>query len=178
MNDTTNSEFKKWYRPRIVLSDEMISISDPPFAWRIFLTILCAAFTIFYVVIRNVYNDPYLILIFLCGSLLFLYDSLSLKRVKIDLEKKVIFHSSLNPVENLINILFRRPSEIPFTNVKKIYADYNEVVAPATTRYFVFVQTVDQFKIKIGTFQKEAYAIEFAEYLSRMIKKMPRSIGI
>jgi len=178
MNGITNNEFQKLYRPRIILSDGVISISDPPFAWRIFLTILFSAGTIFNVTFRNVYNDPYLILIFLFGSLLFLYDSLSLKRVKIDLERKVIFHSSLNPLENLINILFRRPSEIPFTNIKKIYADYNEVVAPATTRYFVFVQTVDQFKIKIGTFQKESYAIEFAEYLSRIIKEISRSTNI
>ena len=174
MSDLTNNDFKNLDRPKIVSSDNIITMSDPPFAWRIFLTILFSACTVFTVHFKNYYNDPYLILVSLLGSILFLYDSLSLKRVKIDLERKIISHSSLNPLENLITFIFQRPSEIPFANIKKIYSDYNEVVAPATTRYFVFVQTVDQYKIKIGTFQKEALAIEFAEYLSRRINEMTK----
>src|SRR5258708_5768551 len=90
-------------------------MSDPPFAWRIFLTIFLTGCTLFTFLYRDSYNDPYLILICLFGALLFLYDSLSLKRVKIDLEGKVIYHSSLNPLENLINALLQRPSKSIFT---------------------------------------------------------------
>ena len=163
------NEFKSIKRPKIIISDPTILMSDPPFPWRIFLAVLFFILTIFSVESHNYYNDPWLIIICLSFMLLFVYDALSLKRVRIDFERKVISISSLNPVENLVNYILKRPSEISFSNIKKIYSGYTLAVARDTTRYYVYIRTDDLYNLKIGTFNKQIEANDFAAYLNRKI---------
>ena len=148
----------------------MILISDPPFAWRIFLVLFCIDLAI----IGSQFDgdDHWKGILFGSRlSLAFLYDSLSLQRVKIDLRDRVVYQASLNPVENLVNYLLKRPSKIPFKNIDKIYSDYTEVFGGATQRYYAYIRTSDPHKLLIGTFKKESEARGFATYLNGKVRQ-------
>jgi hypothetical protein len=77
---------------------------------------------------EDFYDKVMGIIVSLSCALAFLYDSLSLQRVKIDLQGKIVYGTSLNPLENLVNRLLHRPAKIPFHKIEKIYSDYNVAV--------------------------------------------------
>jgi len=168
INKTNENNYENLPRPKISISEELISISDPPFAKRIFLVFVCIGSAL--IASQNGGNDNWIGIWGGVGmALLFIYDSLSLQRVKIDLRNKIIFRTSLNPVENWVNHLRKHPSEIPFKNIEKIYADYTVTFGGATQRYYVFIRTRDPYKLVIGTFNKESEAEDFAAYLRKKI---------
>jgi hypothetical protein len=101
-------------------------------------------------------------------SLAFIYDSLSLQRVRIDLKNKYVFRKSINPMENLINFLLKRPFHISFSNIDKIYSDYTPTFSGAQ-RYYLYLKSKDKYKLQIGTFKKETQASICAEFLSKVI---------
>jgi len=169
MNDFLNNEFEKLKRPKIVISDNIILISDSPFAMKIFLAIFFSILTVGATFFEESYNKSLGIIVCLIFTVIFVYDALSLKRVKIDLREKILYYSSLNPVENLVNYLLKHPYKIPFANIEKIYHDYNESVAPVSKKYYVYIRTDDPYNLKIGTFNKESDAEAFSTYLKREI---------
>ena len=161
---TNENKYENLSRPKISISEDLISISDPPFAKRIFLVLFC--FGLALIASQNNGNDNWIgIFAGLGMALVFIYDSFSLQRIKIDLRSKIIFRTSLNPLENWVNYLRNHPSEIPFKNIEKIYADYTVTFGGATQRYYVYVRTRDPYKLVLGTFNKESEAEDFAAYL-------------
>ena len=164
------NEFDALKRPNINVSGEMIFISDPPFAWRIFLALFCASLAVIASQFRDQNDRTKGILVGLMLSLVFIYDSLSLQRVTFDLQRQVVHRVSLNPIENLINRILSKPSEIPFKKINKIYSDYNEAFGGASQRYNIYIKSDNKYKLRIGTFNKEADANNVAAFLSRKIK--------
>lgn len=170
IQDPVSNKFEDLSRPKIILSNDIILISDPPFAKRIFLVFFCLCLTIYVFLSRDNYDKPLGILVCLILSIIFIYDALSLQRVKIDLQKKILNRSSLNPIENLIAFLLQHPSKIPFKNIEKIFCDYTEAFGGAKQRYLIYARTDDPYNLKIGTFNKKEDAESFATYLNRKIK--------
>ncbi|HVU96990.1 MAG TPA: hypothetical protein VHE34_17290 [Puia sp.] len=156
-------------RPRIVIADDYILISDPPFGWKIFLAFFCLLMAL---IVLESDKDSGMVGFVLCLSMAvgFIYDSLSLKRTNIDLKTKVIYRKSLNPLENLLGKLLKHPSKIPFSAIERIFADYTEAFGGATQRYFLYIRTDDPYNLKIGTFNKLVDAERVASYLARRLK--------
>ena len=102
--------------------------------------------------------------------MIFLYDSLSLKRVKVDLKEKVVYRKSLNPLENLIDRLLQHPSRIPFSTIEKVFADYT-VAFRGAQRYYLYIMTDDPYKLDIGIFDKLADAERVASFIGQQIRK-------
>ena len=165
------SKFESLRRPKIIISEEVILISDPPFAWRIFMIFFSLFLTWLGLQFKQ-WNDKIMgIVVSLSCALAFLYDASSLQRVKIDLQEKIVYRTSLNPLENLVNRLLHRPAKLPFNKIEKIYSDYNVAVGAATQRYYVYIRSDNHYKLNIGTFNKEPDAIHFAAYLDEKIRK-------
>jgi len=88
---SVKNEIENFSRPKIVLTDDEILISDPPFAKRIFFALFFLALMI---ISLKYYTGPdrikgaFITSLFFLG---FIYDSLSLKRVRIDLKKIAYF---------------------------------------------------------------------------------------
>ena len=166
---SVKNEIENFPRPKIVVTDKEILISDPPFPWRLFLTLFSFAILIF----ALKYNTGLDRLegtaagVFL--SLVFIYDSLSLQRVRIDLKNKCVFRRSINPMENLVNYLLKRPFAIPFSNIDKIYSDYTPTFGGQSQRFYMYLRVKDQHKLQIGTFNKEAQASTCAAFLNKMV---------
>lgn len=169
MQKILKNNFEDLRHPKIVIANEVILLSDRPYIGKVFLTIIMLGFIIFTIKFRGSFD---LSIIVTCSFafLYFLYDTIALKRIRIDFGIKFIHRSSLNPLENLLNILLRRPTVIPFKSVKRIYSDYTQLFVPATTRYFVYIETEDGYKLQIGTFDKEMDASQFAIFLNTKIK--------
>jgi hypothetical protein len=166
---SVKNEIENFPRPKIVVTDEEILISDPPLPRRLFLTLFSFAVLIF----ALKYNTGRDRLegsaagIFL--SLLFIYDSLSLQRVRIDLKNKCVFRRSINPMENLVNYLLKRPFTIPFSDIDKIYSDFTPAFGGQAQRYYMYLRSKDQHNLQIGTFNKEAQASTCAVFLNKMV---------
>ena len=167
MQNLLKKEFEDLRHPKIVISDYVILLSDRPFIGEAFLTTVLLGYTIFTFKFRGSFD---LSTIVICSLGFFFYDTIALKRIRIDLYNKIIYRTSINPLENLLNVLLRRPSVIPFKNIKRIYSDYTQLFVPATTRYFVYIEAADGYKLKIGTFDKEMDASQFAVFLNSKIK--------
>ena len=170
--NSLENEFDALGRPKIDISGDRILISDPPFAWRIFLAIFCASLAVVASQFRDQNDKVKGILVGLMLSIGFIYDSLSLQRVKFDFQKRVVYRMSLNPIENLINRLLQRPSIIPFKKIDKIYFDYNEAFGGASQRYYLYIKSGQKDKLRIGTFNKEADANSFVIFLNRKINNV------
>ena len=169
-----STNFESLPRPKVVISNAEISIADPPIAKRIFLTFLCAALP-FVVKLMGVQGDISIgIIICAVATIAFGYDSLSLQRVRIDFEKKLIHRKSINPIENLLNSRLGRPFEIPFSDVTKIFSDYDVTFAPATQRYYVYLLTKKGQKLVLCTLNKESDANALAAFLNGKIKESLR----
>jgi len=70
----------------------------------------------------------------------------------------------------LIDYILQHPSKIPFHNVEKIFSNFTVAFASAVQRYYLYIRTDDPYTLKIGTFEKEADAIKFANFLTAKIK--------
>ncbi len=96
-------------KPRIVIEEQdWIYLSDTPIPRRIFLTLFFGSLTAFNVW-RGVEDNEMMILVTGIGTFGFLYGSLSLYRIKIDLKNKVLHRTSINPLENLIDRVLQPP---------------------------------------------------------------------
>ena len=165
-----NNEFEGLSRPKIIISNDFILISDPPFAKRIFLAFFCLSLGIGAAQFKMGDDRITAVLVSASLTIVFIYDALSLQRVKVDLQKRTIYRASLNPIENLINLILKRPSEVSFKQIDKIYCDYNEAFGGASQRYYLYIKTFDPYSLKICTFNKLADATSFAAFLNRKIK--------
>jgi hypothetical protein len=135
--DLNKSEFESFTRPRIRISEDVILISDPPIYRRIFLFCFCLFLAILALLYKEGEDKVIATIVSFSFALAFLYDALSLQRVKMDLKEKMVYRTSLNPLENLVNHLLRRPSQLSFRNIEKIYSDYNVAFGGAAQRYYV-----------------------------------------
>ena len=168
--EVSKSEFESLKRPKIRILEDVILISDPPFPWRIFMIFFCLFLTCIGLLFKQGTDKVIGIAVSLSCALAFVYDALSLQRVKIDLQEKIVSRTSLNPLENLVNRLLHRPAKLPFNKIEKIYSDYKVAVGAATQRYYVYIKSDNHDKLNIGTFNKEADATQFAAYLDRKIR--------
>jgi hypothetical protein len=168
--EASKPEFESLKRPKIIISEDVILISDPPFAWRILMIFFCLFLTWIGLQFKQGNDKVMGIVVSLSCALAFIYDALSLQRVKIDLQEKIVYRTSLNPLENLVNRLLHRPAKLPFNKIEKIYSDYNVAVGAATQRYYVYIRSDNHYKLNIGTFNKEADAAHFATYLDKKIR--------
>lgn len=166
---SVKNEIENFPRPKIVVTDEEIFISDPPFVWRLFLTLFSFAILTFALKYNTGRDRLEGAAAGVLLSLIFIYDSLSLQRVKIDLKNECVFRRSLNPLENLINSLLKRPFTIPFSNIDKIYSDSTPAFGGQSLRYYMYLRSKDQHKLQIGTFNKEAQASACAVFLNKMV---------
>lgn len=177
MQTLHDEQFRKFKRPKIEITDKCIAFYDPPIFWRFFLTFF------WFLLVLLAYGDQDSqrgigIFVTTLMTCIFGYDSISLKRVKVDLEKKVVFKRSLNPLENLIDRMLKRPSEIAFDSISAIYVDKPAWVAPSVNRYYLYLKTTDPYNLRIAIFANASEAEEFAQYLTWVIKnKHSRSIG-
>lgn len=169
MSKLLKNEFENLRHPKIVISNDDILLSDRLFIGKAFLTTVLLGFTIFTIKFRGSF-DLSTIVICSLGFFYFFYDTITLKRIKIDLHNKIIYRTSINPLENLLNSLLGRPSTISFKSIKRIYSDYTQLFVPATTRYYIYIETSDGHKLQIGTFDKEMDANQFAVFLNNKIK--------
>jgi len=101
--------------------------------------------------------------------LAFVYDCLSLKRIKIDLKQRVVYRRSANPLENIIASFLQHPSAIQFSNIEKIYAEYVDPMKDSR-QFYVYIRTDDPYNLKIASFNNEAAAVECAAYLNNEIR--------
>jgi hypothetical protein len=166
----TPANFESLPRPRVKISNDEILIADPPIAKRIFLAFVFASLP-FIVKLFGVQGDISIgIGICVVATIGFAYDSLSLQRVRISFENKIIYRKSLNPIENILNSLVKRPFEIPFSDVNRIFSDYTITFAPASQRYYVYLLTKKGKKMVLCTLDKEPDANTFAVFLNRKVK--------
>jgi hypothetical protein len=157
-------------KPRIVIEQDWIYLSDRVIPWRIFLTLFCGAGTAFSIW-RGVQDNEMMILVTGIGTFGFLYGSLSLYRVKIDLKNKVLHRTSINPLENLIDRVLQHPADIPFEHIEAVYSGKEmDFGGPATTRHYLYVRTDDPYALKIGIFKSVADAELCAAFLWRKIR--------
>jgi hypothetical protein len=179
MNQPLEKTFQDFTRPKILVSESAIFVCDSVLLWRVFLFLLGVCF-VFFAIFFKEGTDRFMGFWFgVAWSVIFLYDSLSLKRTKIDLGQRMIYRKSLNPIENLIDRVLQHPKVISFENVEKIYADYSEAAASAVQRYYVYLRTDDPYNLKIGTFRTQADSELFAEFLNAKLhqqkEKRPKS---
>jgi hypothetical protein len=162
--------FETLPRPKITISGDIIKIIDPPLFKRIFLALFCIFFVFIASLDKEIAGRTTGML--LGGGLffVFVYDSLSLQRVKIDFINKTVYRTSLNPLENLINRILGRPSKLPFSNIEKVYSDYREAFGGASQRYYLYIKSGDPYSLKIGTFNTESDAKNIASLLNKLIK--------
>jgi len=156
-------------RPKITIDADCILIFDRPFAWKIFLSLFCLLMA--FIVFESNYESRTIGLILTISiSIGFIYDSLSLKRTKIDLKNKIIYTKSLNPVDNILGRILKHPSQIPFSAIEKVFTDHPETFASAPRRYYLYIRTDDPYNLNIGTFNKLVEAEHIAAYLNRKVK--------
>jgi hypothetical protein len=157
-------------KPKIVIEQDWIYLSDRVIPWRIFLTLFCAAGTAFSVW-RGVQDNEMMILVTGTGTFGFLYGSLSLYRIKIDLKNKVMHRTSINPLANLIDRILQHPADIPFANIEAVYSGKEmQFSAAAVTRHYLYIRTDDPYALKIGIFNTVADAELCAAFLWRKIR--------
>ena len=149
----SSNDFKKLSRPNIEIDEDLIVISDPPIGWRIFLTLLWCGLT-WMAFLEG--GDEYLMGVFVCGAgvLAFLYDALSLNRVRVDLKNKVIFRTTLNPLGNLLDRILQHPSAIPLDKITKFEVDYPIRGFSGVSRWYLLVEYDGIYKLQIGIFKK------------------------
>ncbi|HEY4062387.1 MAG TPA: hypothetical protein VGM30_10825 [Puia sp.] len=170
IQDINAKTFESLPRPKISISGDMLEISDPPFAWRIFLAFFCTFLIFIASRDKEIASRTTGMLLGWGLFFVFVYDSLSLQRVKIDFINKTVYRTSLNPLENLINRILGRPSKLPFSNIEKVYSDYREAFGGASQRYYLYIRSGDPYSLKIGTFNTESDAKNIASILNKLIK--------
>ena len=164
-----SDDFTKLKRPKEALKNDVILISDPPIGWRIFLTFFCLFLTAIFL-FEN--SDDNFLGIVVCSlfSFVFLYDSLSLNRVKVDLRKKIIIRKTLNPVANLLDRMLQHPSVIPFDKITRFAVTYPSIGGPDVQRYYLFAEYDGLYKLNIGIFKTGDDAERVADFLRYKIK--------
>jgi len=166
-----SSDLEKLRRPKVTVVGDVIFISDPLIVYRIILMLLCL------LIATKIYFEgldanfwPFLG--FCVLTLVFLYDSLSLNRVKVDLKRKVIFRTTLNPMANLLDRILQHPSVIPFDKITKFGVDYPLLTGRNVPRWYVFVEYDDLYKLKLGIFKNGKDAESIADFLRYKIKSV------
>ena len=147
------NDFKKLKRPKLALTEDVILISDPPIGMRIFLTLLCLLFAM-NLFFEGIDDNFWGFIIFSCLALVFLYDALSLNRAKVDLKRKAIFRTTLNPIANLLDRILQHPSVIPFDKITKFGVEYPLRGGPYVPRFYLYVEYDGIYKLTIGIFKK------------------------
>jgi phage-related holin len=159
--------------PKFKIMDKKLIIFNRPYLWDwIFPT---AFITIFFVMIingkisltNNDYSDYVTLALTLLVLVIIVY--LSLNRVCVDFEKKLISIKNYNPLVNLGRKLFQMPFIIGFKDVDKIFIDQNWF-SGQLIRFYVILETDTPYKFRIAIFSKRQESIVFAEYLNHILK--------
>jgi hypothetical protein len=167
----TSINIAKLIRPKIIITENEIFIRDRLFGWRLFLFLLGVLFVIYSVYFKTGDDQAIGVIFGLIWSIVFLYDCVSLKRVRIDLKARKLYRRSLNPIENLLDWILQHPSTIPYENIDIFFSDYTEVFASAVQRYYVYLKTNDPYKLKIGTFKTLADSEIVVRFLNNLISR-------
>jgi hypothetical protein len=155
--------------PGITSSKDTVLITERPFLRDILLFLFFLACTIYVFKSAQSYNKEIGIIVCSFSSFLFLYNSVSLRRVKIDLRTRMIHRSNLNPFLILLEKLLRHPASLSFENVETVFYHNREAFVPSVAKYYVIFRTKDPFNLKIVSFTDEENAREFSEYLNHLI---------
>jgi len=155
--------------PGIRISKDSILIAERPFLRDIILFLVFLSCTVYVFYAEHSYNKEIGIIVCSFSSLLFLYNSISLKRVRIDLLNRVIYRTNINPFLILLEKILRHPGTLPFSKIKSVYYDNREAFVPTVTKYYVIIGTDDPFNLKIAAFTNETDAKEFADYLNQVL---------
>jgi hypothetical protein len=169
METYPDCEFKELKRPKIKITATSSSFYDPPILWRFVLTLFWFLLTVLSYLLKSSQREIGIFVILLMTGI-FGYGSISLERVRIDLNERVVFRRNLNPIENLIDRIFEHPAKIAFDSISTIYVDRPTWIEPAVNRYCLYLKTTDPYKLRIAVFAKSLEAEKFSRYLTHVIK--------
>jgi hypothetical protein len=166
-------ELKSVSMPKFKIIDKKLRIFNRPYLmdW-IFPAIILI---IFFVMIINGkisltnadYGDYTILALILFILLIIQY--LSLNKVCVDFEKRLVSIKNYNPLVNLGRKLFQIPFEITFKEIGKIFTDEN-LLSSQLVRFYVILETDAPYKFQIAIFSKRQESIVFAEYLKNRIR--------
>jgi phage-related holin len=94
---------------------------------------------------------------------------LSLNRVCVDFEKRLISIKNYNPLVNLGRKMLQMPFVISFKEVDKVFTDQNWF-SGQLSRFYVILETEAPYKFRIAIFSKPQESIAFAEYFKNKIR--------
>ena len=166
-------ELKIISKPKFKGTGKELIIINKPSLWDItFPSVFIIIFLVMMLNKKISFEDSvikdYLILAIVL-MLLLLIQYFSLNKVSIDFERKCISVKNYNPLVNAGRKIFQMPSLIMFTDIEKIYSDY-QFRGKNTNRHEVILQTTAPYKFRVAIFSTEAYSIQFSEYLHKKIK--------
>jgi hypothetical protein len=169
MTELTGAEHDDVKFPGIKASKDHVLICERPYLRDILLFLFFLACTIYVFYSGHSYNKEIGIIVCSFSSLLFLYNSVSLKRIKIDLRNRMIYRSNVNPFLILLEKCLRHPETLSFKKISSIYYDNHEAFVPSGTKYYVIIRTDDPYDLKIAAFTEEEDAKQFSQYLNLLI---------
>ncbi len=174
MNYTVDlpTELKSVSMPKFKITDKKLIIFNRPYLMDWVLPAI--VIIIFFVMIINGelsitntdYGD-YTVLAFILFIFL-ISQYLSLNKVCVDFEKRLVSIKNYNPLVNMGRKLFQIPFTIAFKEVDKIFTDENSL-STQLKRFYVILETDVPYKFKIAIFSKQQQSIVFAEYLKDRI---------
>jgi len=164
VNDISNLK-----RPKICFSNHLIYISDPPSVWSFFLICTCL-FLLLIAYESNGDSRMVGVISALALALMSIWKFVSLRRIRVDSNERVVYRKSINPVENMVDRILQHPSRIPFSSIEKVYADYT-VAFYGVQRYYLYIVTDDPYKLNIAAFNKLVDAERVAALLTEIIRK-------
>jgi phage-related holin len=175
MNHTIDlpEELKSVSMPKFKVIDKKLIIFNRPYLmdW-IFPAIILITFFVMIIngkiSLTNAHYGDYAILALILFILLII-QYLSLNKVCVDFEKRLISIKNYNPLVNLGRKLFQMPFVISFKEVDKVFTDQNWS-SRQLIRFYVILETDAPYRFRIAIFSKHQESIVFAEYLNHLLK--------
>jgi hypothetical protein len=169
MTEFPGSQAEQAKFPGITTTDDSVLITERPYLRDILLFLFFVSCTVYIFRSSPSYNKEIGMIVCSFSSLLFLYNSISLKRVRIDLRTRMIYRTYFYPLLILLENVLRHPASQTFHKINTIYNDNGEAFVPSVTKYYVIIRTDDPFNLKIVSFTDEEDARLFSQYLNHLL---------
>jgi hypothetical protein len=163
--------FGKFRNPKVIFANNQIILKQRPFIYEILLFIFWGIMLSILIQSDKDYKKPFVTILFSLITLLFFWRAFSLRRIKIDLNEKLVYRSNLNPFALLIEKFLQHPLKIPFTSISGVYWDSESFRANNWyPNFYIVLKTTDPYKLKIAKFRKKENAESFSNFIQFIIK--------
>jgi|SRR6185312_793053 len=166
---TTSIDFKKFRRPKVTVEEDLILISDPPIGMLMAFALLCLSFVL-ELLLEGKGDNTWGIIVCSSIAVVCLYNTLTVNRVRVDLRRKAVFRTTLNPIGNLLDRILQHPSVIPFDKITRFGVNSYLSTRIDVPRHHLYVEYDGLYKLTIGIFKRAEEANSFAEFLRTKIK--------